>query len=94
MTLAEKSIPLAPSSVDPAGEPMAPGESVMTRGSDGNSDRSRVCCPDGSSEVIWDIGGKEGRNTLEYRPVFAAEPGFGVLPVAPSLGSIYPPSFL
>ena len=62
--LAEKSIPLAPSSVDPAGVPMASGESVMTRGSDGNCDGSRVCCPDGCSEVIWDIGGTRAETPL------------------------------
>ena len=32
----DKSVPLAPSSVVPAGVPIASGESVMTRGSDGN----------------------------------------------------------
>ncbi len=89
---APKSIPLAPSSVDPAVEPMASGASVVTRGSDGSCDGSRVCCPDGSSEVIWDIGGKKGSNSLEYRPVFAAEPVLGVLPIAGALGSIYPSS--
>ena len=90
--LAEKSIPLAPTSVDPAGEPMAPGESVVTRGSDGSCNGSRVCCPDGSSEVICDIGGEKGSNTLEYRPVFAADPVFPSLPIDPALGSRYSPS--
>jgi hypothetical protein len=74
--LAEKSIPLAPTSVDPAGVPMASAEQVMTLQSDGNFvvEGSRECCPDGSADAaIRDIGGKKGRNTLEYRPVFALE---------------------
>ena len=71
---------------------MASGESAMTRGSDGNCDGSRVCCPGGSAEAIWDIRGKKGRHTLRYRCNCAADPVFEVLPVARPLGSIYSPS--
>ncbi len=75
---------------------MASAEQVMTLQSDGNfAEGRRECCPDGSADAaIWDIGGKKGSNTLEYRPVFAHDPLFSDLPVAPPLGSIYPPSFL
>ena len=74
---------------------MAPAEQVMSLQSDGGCvvEGSRECCPDGSAEAaIWDIGGKKGRNTLEYRPVFADDPPFGILPVHRPLGSTYSPS--
>ncbi len=74
---------------------MAPAEQVMTLQSDGGCvvEGSRECCPDGNAEAaIWDIGGKKGRNTLEYRPVFADDPPFGILPVQRPLGTTDSPS--
>jgi hypothetical protein len=92
----DKSIPMAPSAASgPAPVSMASAEQVMTLQSDGNFvvEGSRECCPDGSADAaIWDIGGKKGRNTLEYRPGFADDPIFGNLPISPPLGSIYSPS--
>ena len=48
--------------------------------------------PNGVAEAIWDIGGNKGRNTFKNRCECAADPFFAVLPVAPHLGSIYPPT--
>ena len=91
----DKSIPMAPiAATGPTPVSMASAEQVMTLQSDGNFvEGSRVCCPDGSVEAaIWDIGGKKGSNTLEYRPVIADDPLFGILPVHRPLGSRYSPS--
>ena len=55
---------------------------------------SRVCCPDGIAEAILDTGGNKGRNNLKYRSDCADDQFLAVLPVAPPLGSTYPPSFL
>ncbi len=60
--------PIAASGPTPVS--MASAEQVITLQSDGNFvvEGSRECCPDGSADAaIWDIGGKKGRNTLEYR---------------------------
>ena len=94
--MAPKSIPMAPiAATGPTPVSMAPAEQVMTLQSDGGCvvEGSRECCPDGSAEAaIWDICRGRGRNTLEYRPVFADDPTFGILPVHRPLGSTYSPS--
>ena len=67
----------------------------MTLQSDGGCvvEGSRECCPDGSAEAaIWDIGGKKGRNTLEYCPGFDDGLFSECLLILPPLGSIYSPS--
>jgi hypothetical protein len=91
----DKSIPMEPIAASgPTPVSMASAEQVMTLQSDGNFvvTGSRKCCPDGSADdAIWDIGGKRGRNTLEYRPVFADNPPIGILAVHRPLGSTYSP---
>ena len=74
--------------------PVGDEDQVMALQSDGDlAEGSRVCCPDGSAEAaIWDIGGKGGSNTLEYRPVIADDSLFGILPAHRPLGSRYSPS--
>ena len=90
-----KPIPMAPIAASgPTPVSMAPAEQVMTRRSDGGCvvEGSRECCPDGSAEAVWDIGGNKGRNTLRHRPDFADDQVFGIVPVARPLGSISSPS--
>ena len=81
--MAPKSMFMAPASVvDPTSVSMASAEQVMTlRGDDGGRvvEGSRVCCPDGIAEAVWDIPGNEGRNTFKYRAESAADPFVPVL---------------
>ena len=76
--MAPKSTPLAPiAATGSTGVSMASAEQVMTLRSDGGCIvGSRVCCPDGIAEAVWDISGNKGSNTLKYRAEGAADPVF------------------